>query len=111
MAKTRERGQKVEKTFAVFAMLQSNFAAVPEPAQWQEWSEWSKCSCVEGRKGEGIKRRTRSCSDPTSGSNQGCLGRSTEEKSCDEGECTGSSDMAICCQQGGALEVRSVNSH
>ena len=64
-------------------LLFSPFFTTPsvEP-EWQQWGSWSQCtsSC-----GEGVRIRARACS----GSDQQCLGDSTEAKACNIAECPG----------------------
>ena len=53
---------------------------------WGTFSVWGTCSVSCG---DGKRARTRTISIPATGGGTPCDGKSTEEKSCNEGECPG----------------------
>ena len=53
---------------------------------WGNFGDWGRCSASCGN---GKTTRTRAVSTPASGGGKPCNGKSTEETTCNEGECPG----------------------
>jgi len=65
--------------YDIFRYTCSN-SPTPNP-EWDAWTSWSSCSAECG---PGSRRRTRNCLG------DGCVGESSQSRSCNEGPCTGS---------------------
>ena len=53
---------------------------------FSEWSNWTICSVTCSK---GVKRRTRTCTNPSPFNGANCTGNYTEQKVCDQGQCPG----------------------
>ncbi|EDO49968.1 predicted protein, partial [Nematostella vectensis] len=57
----------------------------PIDGKWSSWSSWQTCSRTCGG---GMRKRTRSCTNPApKGGGRGCYGRSSEQQICNRQSC------------------------
>ncbi|KAK1794599.1 hypothetical protein P4O66_001319 [Electrophorus voltai] len=69
--------------------------------QWSEWSEWSECDATCGG---GLRRRSKSCSNPPPKNNgQVCKGMTMQTQSCNTQPCGTSTDSQTGCANGQVL--------
>uniref|UniRef100_A0A4W4HMF9 SCO-spondin n=1 Tax=Electrophorus electricus TaxID=8005 RepID=A0A4W4HMF9_ELEEL len=75
--------------------------ACPVDGQWSEWSEWSECDATCGG---GLRRRSKSCSNPPPKNNgQVCKGMTMQTQSCNTQPCGTSTDSQTGCANGQVL--------